>query len=178
MLAFQRGDGTAFEQLFSRHLGRVVAFATQFVGSRARAEELAQDVFLRIYRNRSRYEPKARFSTWLFRMVSNACVSEKRRPGFRAKMQAVHAIGEDERPQVEIPTASTEHGVAEREALRKTQALIAKLPAQQRAALLLARAEGLSYEEVAEALGCSVSAVKSLVHRATLALRDAMREEV
>jgi len=176
MLAFQRGDRAAFEQLFTKHVGRVVAFAAQFVGSRAQAEELAQDVFLRLFRTRSRYTPTARFSTWLYRMVTNACVSTKRRPDFRMRRQALHPIGDDDAAEIEIPTASTEDGVANMEALRQMHEVIAELPAQQRAALLLARGEGLSYDEVAASLGCSVSAVKSLVHRATITLRERLGE--
>ena len=141
MLAVQRGDREAFEQLFQRHIGAVVGFATQFVGSRARAEEIAQEVFLQVYRTRAHYVPRARFTTWLYRMASNACLSEVRRAEHHARAAS--------------PSPDS----------------------AQRAAILLARVEGLSYEEVAESLSCSVAAVKSLVHRATLALRDAVPEE-
>ncbi len=178
MLAVQRGDGAAFEHLFRKHVGAVVAFAAQFVGNRARAEELAQDVFLRLYRTRNRYVPAARFTTWLYRMVTNACVSETRRADFRVRPQLVHPVGdgEDERAEVEIPTASTEDLAADAEALARAKDVIVALPATQRAALLLARVEGFSYEEVAESLECSVAAVKSLIHRATLTLRDKLGE--
>lgn len=179
MLAVQRGEGAAFEELFRKHIGAIVAFAAQFVGNRARAEELAQDVFLRLYRTRSRYVPTARFTTWLYRMVTNACLSETRRADFRARSQTLRVADdtEDERSEIEIPTPTTEEAAADIEALEQAESAIRDLPAQQRAALLLARVEGLSYEEVAKSLECSVPAVKSLIHRATITLRDKLGEE-
>ncbi len=178
MLAVQRGEVAAFDELFRKHIGAIVGFAAQFVGNRARAEELAQDVFLRLYRTRSRYVPTARFTTWLYRMVTNACLSETRRADFRARPQMVRPASEteDDRLDPEIPTASTEEAVAGIEALAQAETVVRALPAQQRAALLLARVEGLSYDEVAESMGCSVPAVKSLIHRATLTLREKLGE--
>jgi len=180
MLAVQAGNTAAFERLFEKHIGAVVGFATQFVGSRARAEELAQDVFLQIYRTRQRYVARARFATWLYRMVTNACLSEVRRADYRARAHSLDQPGTrdtDDAVPIEVPTRSSEEDVAGREALEQLHTAVAALPAQQRAALLLARVEGLSYEEVAEALSCSVAAVKSLVHRATVTLRGQFPEE-
>lgn len=177
MLAVQRGDNAAFETLFRKYISSVVGFARRFVGNRSRAEELAQDVFLRLYQTRERYVPAARFATWLYRMVTNACLSETRRGDYRARPVALRteAPATDE-PTVEIATASSEDVVADTEAVRRARDVIALLPPQQRAALLLARVEGLSYEEVALSLDCSVSAVKSLVHRATVTLREKLGE--
>jgi RNA polymerase sigma-70 factor (ECF subfamily) len=176
MLAVQRGDESAFQQLFKKHVAAVVGFATQFVGTRARAEELAQDVFLQIYRTRARYLPRARFATWLYRMVTNACLSELRRADYHGRVQSIDnpaPRGDEDAPTpIEVPTRSTEDALASREALDGMRRALEKLPPQQRAALLLARVEGLSYDEVATALSCSVSAVKSLIHRATIALRE------
>lgn len=181
MLAVQRGDRSAFERLFEKHVRGVVGFATQFVGARARAEELAQDVFLQIYRTRARYVPGARFTTWLYRIVTNACLSEVRRADHRYHAQAVdrleqHGV-EDPGSMPEVATRSSEDVVLSQETIGRLRAVLADLPPQQRAALLLARLEGLSYDEVATALACSVSAVKSLIHRATVTLRDRMQEE-
>jgi RNA polymerase sigma-70 factor (ECF subfamily) len=181
MLAVQRGDRSAFEQLFEKHVRGVVGFAAQFVGSRARAEELAQDVFLQVYRTRARYVPRARFTTWLYRMVTNACLSEVRRADHRTRSRlrddsANHSV-DDLGSLPDVATRSSEDALLSQESLDRLRAVLDDLPPQQRAALLLARVEGLSYEEVAEALSCSVSAVKSLIHRATVTLRDCMQEE-
>jgi RNA polymerase sigma-70 factor (ECF subfamily) len=180
MLAVQRGDESAFKQLFEKHLPAVVGFATQFVGVRARAEELAQDVFLQIYRTRTRYQPRARFTTWLYRMVTNACLSEVRRAEYRGGVQSLDhpAAGRDcdSAPERGMPSRSSEEALLGREAVENMRTALAELPAQQRAALLLARVEGMSYEDVAVSLSCSVSAVKSLIHRATVRLRERLRE--
>lgn len=181
MLAVQRGDRSAFEQLFEKHIRGVVGFAAQFVGARARAEELAQDVFLQVYRTRARYLPRARFTTWLYRMVTNACLSEVRRADHRSRSRSldgsvnhdIDALGS----LADATTRSSEDALLSQESLDRLRAVLDDLPPQQRAAVLLARVEGLSYEEVAEALSCSVSAVKSLIHRATVTLRDRMQEE-
>ncbi len=179
MLAVQQGDQAAYHRLFEEHVAGVIGFAMQFVGNRARAEELAQDVFLQIYRTRSRYAPRARFKTWLYRMVTNACLSELRRPEHRVRLEPLDPPpGEhmdDPSASVEAPSRSSEEMVLDHETLDRLRAAVAELPAQQRAALLLARVNGLSYDEVAASLSCSVSAVKSLIHRATVTLREQMR---
>jgi RNA polymerase sigma-70 factor, ECF subfamily len=181
MLAVQRDDRGAFQQLFEKHISGVIGFAMQFVANRARSEELAQDVFLQLYRTRARYVPRARFKTWLYRMVTNACLSELRRPEHRARVQSLdHPVRErsDDPPTIAEPsTPSSEAAALDHEAVQSLQAAVAHLPPQQRAALLLARANGLSYEEVASSLSCSVSAVKSLIHRATVTLREQLQEE-
>jgi RNA polymerase sigma-70 factor (ECF subfamily) len=181
MLAVQQGDEAAFHRLFEKHVAGVIGFAMQLVGNRARAEELAQDVFLQVFRTRSRYAPRARFKTWLYRMVTNACLSELRRPEHRVRLQPLDPpAGEqmdDPRASVEIPGRSGEEMALDREAVDRLRAAVAELPAQQRAALLLARVNGLSYEEVAASLSCSVSAVRSLIHRATVTLREQMRSD-
>jgi len=176
MLALQRGDLEAFDLLFRKHLPGVVRFASRFVGSTARAEELAQDVFLQIYKTRDRYEPTAQFKTWLYRMVNNACLSELRSAD-RKRRGTVPAY-DDERPNsvpgvpesALPPTRSSEETVLGLETAERLRRGVDALPVQQRAALLLTRSEGLSYEDVAVALDTTVPAVKSLIHRATVSL--------
>lgn len=175
MLAVRDGDDAAFEQLFTRHIAAVVGYATHLVGSRARAEELAQDVFMRIYEARHRYVPSARFKTWLYRIVTNACRSELRRP----ERRRTGALDVRVEPQLEPPLPAShvagrtgEEILLTREVLARMREVLAGLPPQQRAAVLLARVEGMSYQEIAAALSCSVAAVKSLVHRATVTLRE------
>lgn len=180
MLRAQAGDTAAFQELYAKYSRQLVRFARQFCGSQARAEELAQDIFLQVYRARATYQARARFTTWLFRIATNACLSDRRRPEHRMPVRSIDApdpgseddapreYADDEAPEGESAALAGE----KRGRLRK---LLGALPAQQRAALLLARAEGFSYEEVAQSLEVSVPAVKSLIHRATLALREGMR---
>jgi RNA polymerase sigma-70 factor (ECF subfamily) len=180
MLQAQGGDSAAFQELYRRYARQVVRFALQFCGSQARAEELAQDVFLNVYRARGTYQAQARFATWLFRIATNSCLSEMRRPEHRRPVSSLDAAeaGEDDEGRRELSDPAAPEGEAAAlagEKRARLQSLLAGLPPQQRAAVLLARAEGFSYEEVAESLGCSVPAVKSLIHRATVTLRDGMR---
>lgn len=180
MLEVQQDSQAAFRQLFEKHVAGVIGFAMQFVRSRARAEELAQDVFLQVYRTRGRYVPRARFKTWLYRMVTNACLSDLRRPEHHAvrPLESTSPQDSGDPPaNLEISGQSSEDVALSRETIEKLQAAVARLPGQQRAALLLARVNGLSYDEVATAMSCSVSAVKSLIHRATVTLRDQLQEE-
>jgi RNA polymerase sigma-70 factor, ECF subfamily len=174
MLAVQRDSTEAFDALFRKYIGPVVAFASSYVGSRARAEELAQDAFVQLYRARHHYEPRARFKTFLYRIVTNVCLSEVRRAHNRQEVA-------DAGPEGAVDTAKSdartgEEDVVLREEVTQMRRAVLELPPQQRAALLLARVEGLSYEEVARSLACSVSAVKSLIHRATISLREQLRD--
>jgi RNA polymerase sigma-70 factor, ECF subfamily len=182
MLAVQQSnDEAAFEALFRKYIRQVAGFAVSFVGSRARAEEIAQEAFVQVYRARQRYRPQARFATWLYRIVTNLCVSEVRRAeyrGVRVTGGGRDDPGHDSEPDFlpDETARSGEEDLLVREDMDRIRALVEGLPAQQRAAVLLARVEGFSYEEVASSLACSVSAVKSLIHRATVSLRDGLRD--
>ncbi len=174
MLAFQQGDEGAFRTLFERHARGMFAFCHHFVRDAARAEELAQDVFVNLYRSRDRYRPSARFRTFLYRVASNHCLNELRRPE-RAARQA--AGPDDAPPELDaLPSgAAGPEEVAQGKALEAAvRDLLARLPEKQRAALVLCRFEGLSYEEIAQVLDTTVPAVKSLVHRATVAAAEAL----
>lgn len=182
MLAVQRGDDAAFEALFRKYVRQVVAFALSFVGSQARAEEVAQEAFVRVYQTRGRYQPAARFTTWLYRIVTNLCVSDARRPEHRVMTVLRSREGSADPPADagDLPDEQTQTGeehLLARENLDRIRGVLERLPSQQRAALLLARVEGLSYDEVAQTLGSSVSAVKSLIHRATSSMRDELAKD-
>lgn len=173
MLAFQRGDGAAFRVLFERHARAMVSFCHHFVRDAARAEELAQDVFVKLHESAARYRPTARFRTFLYRIASNHCLNELRRAEHGARRATDHAepADPDALPSRDASPEETLHGAVLE---RAVGVFLARLPEKQRAALVLCRLEGLSYEEIAEVLDTSVSAVKSLVHRATVAAADAL----
>ena len=173
MLAFQRGDAAAFRALFERHARAMVAFCHHFVRDPARAEELAQDVFVKLHQAADRYRPTARFRTFLYRIASNHCLNELRRGEYGARRTGEAAEPPD--PD-SLPSGSgTPEDAARGAALeRAVAAVLASLPEKQRAALVLCRLEGMSYEEIAEVLETTVSSVKSLVHRATVAAADAL----
>ena len=175
MLAFQQGDEGAFRTLFERHARAMVGFCHHFVREPARAEELAQDVFVKLYQASARYRPSARFKTFLYRIASNHCLNELRRGEYSARAATAPGGDAPADPDALASSAPTPEACAEGAALeRAVRALLERLPEKQRAALVLCRLEGLSYEEIAEVLETSVSAVKSLVHRATVAAAEAL----
>ena len=177
MLAFQRGDEAAFRTLFQKYARAMVAFCHRFVRDAARAEELAQDVFLKLHRSAAGYRPSASFRSYLYRIAANHCLNELRRGEYAARRSLdPHARpGTPWDPDALPGGEATPEEQAEGAALaRAVEALLEALPAKQRAALVLCRFEGLSYQEIAEALETTVPAVKSLVHRATVAAAEAL----
>jgi RNA polymerase sigma-70 factor (ECF subfamily) len=149
----------------------MVAFCHHFVRDPARAEELAQDVFVKLHQAADRYRATARFRTFLYRIASNHCLNELRRGEYGARRAAAEPADPDALPSGAATPEEAARGAALERAVGE---LLARLPEKQRAALVLCRLEGLSYEEIAEVLDTSVSAVKSLVHRATVAAADAL----
>lgn len=176
LVAFQRGDAAAFRTLFERNARAMVAFCHHYVRDAARAEELAQDVFVKLYRAADRYHPSARFRTFLYRIAANHCLNELRRGEYAARAVERAAGAEAPADPDALPSggSSPDSDLEARRLEREVKALLDRLPGKQRAAFVLARFEGLSYEEVAEVLETSVSAVKSLVHRATVAAAAAL----
>ncbi len=172
MLAYQSGDERGFDRLVEHYSGRVWALLTRFLGPVSSREDLVQEVFLRVIRSRSRYEPSARFSTWLYRIAFNVCVNERERrlgrgPLFEGE-PGVPQGADWEDPRGLDPPAELERSDAV-EAVRRA---IAELPERQRMALLLARYEELSYDEIGAVLGSSEKAIKSMIHRARETLRE------
>jgi RNA polymerase sigma-70 factor (ECF subfamily) len=170
MLAFRDGDDGAFDRLFERWAGRVLRFVARMVKEPGVAEDLVQETFLRVWRARARYQPEARFSTWLFTIAGNAARNELRRP-FRGKP---HDSLDDEREGAAIELAAEDPPADEVVDARRSgagiEAALAGLPERQREALWLCAVEGLSYAEVAAALKTSEPSVKALIHRARVAL--------
>jgi len=173
MLAFRDGDRRAFESLFSRYTPRVLTFLTRMVRDRARAEELTQDVFLRVYKAADRYEASARFSTWIFGIAHNLALNDLARAHRRYEQAdgALEALGAPD------PAAGADEKLDALRTHSRLERALASLPERQRAALLLRSEQGLSYEEIAEALSATVSSVKSLIHRAREALLAEIGEE-
>jgi len=182
MVAFQRGDAAAFRALYERHARAMVAFCHRFVKDPARAEELAQDVFVKLHRSAGRYAPSARFKTFLYRVATNHCLNEVRRGEYAARQATPGASPDDRDGEAGAPdldalpsSAASPHQALEAGRLEvAVTALLDRLPEKQRAAFVLCRFEGMSYEEIAETLETTVSAVKSLVHRATVAAAAAL----
>jgi len=168
MLLLKAGDEDAFGELVERHRESVLNLTYRYLGNRADAEDLAQEVFLKVYRARRRYEPTARFTTWLFRIAVNACLNEVRNRRHRPTHAAAPLPGgEGFLPPVADPAALSPAAAAETSELHaQVRAAVDELPERQRLALLLNKFHGLGYEELAAALDLTVPAVKSLLVRA------------
>ena len=177
MLAFRAGDDAAFDALFERWAGKLLRFLERMVKDEAIAEELVQETFLRVHRARSRYEPDAKFSTWLYTIASNVARNELRRPFRRAPHESADALGDDGRSiELAAEDAPVDEIVSARREGAEVEAALKRLPERQRAALWLAAVEGLPYGEVAAALETTESSVKALVHRARVALAEQLGE--
>jgi RNA polymerase sigma-70 factor (ECF subfamily) len=157
-----QGDKSAFATLFDRHQQSIVRFAFRFVGSQARAEELAQDIFVKLYKYAKGYRPDAKFKTFMFRVATNHCLNEVRRPFHQS--EASMADTPDTQEAAERPDAALEG----RQLERAVGAALKGMSERERAAFCMCRFEGLPYKEIAQALEASEAAVKSLIHRATL----------
>jgi RNA polymerase sigma-70 factor (ECF subfamily) len=169
MLAFCGGDAAAFDALFQRWAGRVLRYLDRMLRDPATAEELAQEVFVRVFRARSGYRPEARFSTWLYTIATNLARNELRRPARRHP----HASSDDEAgPPLAAALPALEAELDARRLGERLERELARLPERQRSALWLAAVEGLPYAEVAVVLETSEKAVKALVHRARVALAE------
>lgn len=175
MLAWQQGDETAFDRIVERYSGQVFALLTRFLGPVAQREDLVQEVFLRLIRARDRYQPSARFSTWLYRIVFNLAANEREKARLRnnVSLDAMDPTGEGSSYEPEDTEALLPSEALERDdAVRAVQDAIARLPQRQRMALILAKYEGLPYSEIGEVLGSNEKAVKSMIHRARENLRS------
>jgi RNA polymerase sigma-70 factor (ECF subfamily) len=177
MQAVTAGVPGAFERLVTAYEPRIKAAVARHVADRASVDDLSQEVLLRIYRARDRYEPTARFETFLYRIIFNICVNHTQYSRRRRHLPFRQG-SEDDEPGVPLP--ADESAVApplemERdERARLLHGAIAQLPENQRRALLLARFEGLAYEEIASVMDTSLQAVKSLLWRARENLRRAL----
>jgi len=172
MVRVKEGDGASFAVLLEKHRGPVIHFLYRMVQNQAVAEELAQEVFLRVYRSRATYEPTAKFTTWLFRIATHLALNSLR-DGRNERLQESldSESGEpaarqlfDRRPSAEAVLVNQ----VRREEIRQA---VADLPEKQRAAVLMHKYQEMEYSQIAKVLNCSESAVKSLLFRAYETLR-------
>ena len=177
MLAWQAGDESAFDRLVEEYSGRVYALCSRFLGDVSGREDLVQEVFLRIVRARERYEPTARFSTWLYRIVFNLCANWRERRRELVSLDGGRPDGESSEANDVPDFGATDpaDGIARGDVADAVRSAIAALPETQRMALILAKYEELPYVQIAEVLDSSEKAVKSLVHRARENLRARLR---
>ena len=168
MAAVAAGRMAALEELVRRHQKSVMAVAYRFLDRWDLAEDVAQDVFVRIHRASADYRPEAKFTTWLYRIVVNRCLDLKRRESRRPVSMA-------DMP-VDPPGDAVPDPIDARETAGRVRQAVGDLPDRQRAAVVLHRYDGLSHREIGEVTGWSESAVESLLVRGYAGLRDALAD--
>jgi RNA polymerase sigma-70 factor (ECF subfamily) len=168
MLAYGQGDAGAFETLYRRHRGPLYRFVLRAIKQRSAAEELFQEVWIRVIESRSRYAPQARFTTWLYTIAHNLLVDHWRKKG----LSLVSLDAED----VPLDSANPARQVEARESLARLLDILEKLPAAQREAFLMHQEAGLSVAEIAAATGSNEEAAKSRLRYAMAKLKAALDE--
>ena len=172
-----KGDDEAFEILVNRHQTSVLNLIYRFIGDRTQAKDLAQEVFLRVWQMGKSYEPRAKFTTWIYRIATNLCLNELK-SARRKKWVSFFRSHEDNEYSMEqsLPddAPSAEDLLLTRERNRRITDALQSLPPNQRMALVLKRYDELSYQEIARIMGCSVSAVESLLVRAKRTLQETL----
>jgi RNA polymerase sigma factor (sigma-70 family) len=164
MMRVRAGDVEQLSILFERHHGRLYGYCAGLLGSREAARDLVQEVFFRVLKYRGSFRDDAAFAPWLYRLARNACIDQLRK-GWR---EVTTETGLDRADPAPSASDDLEHA----EQLARLRAALRRLPDEKRELLLLARSGALSYEQIAETLGCSVGALKVRVHRALQLLRE------
>jgi RNA polymerase sigma-70 factor (ECF subfamily) len=172
MLQVKAGDSTSFELLLVKYRSPMVNYLTRMVQNQGVAEELSQEVFLRVYKARESYEPTAKFTTWLYRIATHLALNsirdrrhEKNQRSLQEEVEGRHKL------EVRDTRANREQEMVAEIRLQVVRQAIADLPEKQRAAVVMHKYQELDYVHIAGALGCSVPAVKSLLFRAYETLR-------
>jgi RNA polymerase sigma-70 factor (ECF subfamily) len=178
MLACQQGREEALDELYQRYYRPVLAFIFRVVQDRQLAEDLVQETFLRVYNNRLTWQPKSKFTSWLYRIARNLCIDEKRRYWNRlVTMDSQYSDRDDDMPssfldRVEDESANAREACARQDDERLIQSAINQLSEEQREVILLNKYQGLTYIEISDILGVTPESVKQRAYRAHLRLRE------
>lgn len=179
MLRVKRGDVRAFEELVEKYKQPVMNVVQRMLRDPTEAEDLAQSVFVQVYKSADRYKASAKFSTWLFTIARNLCLNELRRrsrhPADSLEASQTESEGQPARQYEDAKTFSPAENILHGELEQKVQQALNELPENQRTAIVLCRQDELSYDDISEVLGCSLSATKSLIHRGRETLKEKLK---
>jgi len=182
MLELRSGNMAAFDILLAKYRKPIIHFMFRMVHNQAVAEELAQEVFLRIYRSRETYRAEARFSTWLYRIATNLGVNHARDTRHERSASTIYLDETDSEtgttPDVADSTPSAEANILRRERMNAIRQHVLSLPERQQSAVLMHKYEGMDYKQIGEVLKLSESATKSLLFRAYQTLREKLKDFV
>jgi RNA polymerase sigma-70 factor (ECF subfamily) len=183
MLAFKSGDARAFEALVRRHRGPVFNFILRFTGNRARAEDLLQEAWLKVVRGAAEYEPKARFTTWVYTIARNLCVDSARKESYRQTESLDAPVGEGGASEgralgegVADGGASPERGAYNTRLRPLLERALLALPDEQREVFILREYSGVAFKEIAVVTGTAENTVKSRMRYALEGLRKRLEE--
>ena len=179
MLRVKQGDREAFEELVEKYKQPVMNLVYRTLPDATEAEDLAQHVFLQVFKSAHRYEVSAKFTTWLFTIARNLCLNEIRRRSRHPaqSLDETFADSDDQpvRQAEDLKTFTPPDALLQAELEEKIEAALAELPEKQRTAILMCRGDEFSYEDIAKVLECSVSATKSLIHRGRETLKQKLK---
>ena len=176
MLRVREGDNEAFELLVELHQSAVIGTVAKMLGGASEAEDIAQQVFIRIWKSAKRYQPQAKFTTWMFTITRNLVFNETRRRK-RKPTVSVEEREEESHQQVEdVHSTTPDQDVLHSELERAVDDAIQALPDKQRLAVVLRRYEEMPYDEIGRVLSMSVPAVKSLLFRARTQLKESLEK--
>ena len=182
MLRFQSGDSGAFHELYEDYKFPLLNFIYRFCQDRRVAEELCQEVFIRVYKSASSYEAKAKFSTWLYRIATNICLNELRSGKYQYERVPSsldkNELGKEPLGFEDTDQARADDGMEARELNIAVRQAIAQLPKKQRLAVLFSIYQQLSYKDIGERIGCSEGAVKSMIHRSKIFIKKKLKKYV
>jgi RNA polymerase sigma-70 factor (ECF subfamily) len=171
MLQIADGNLSAFRELVDCYQHSLLNYAYRYTGDRASAEDIAQEVFLRVFKAAKEYKPLSSFKTWLFKIATNLCLNELRDNKIFRNTVDIFELNEAGFVSLSVTRTSPEMETEGRELSTVLMAALRILPEKQRVALLLHKYEGFSYVEISRMMDCSVPAVESLIHRARQSLR-------
>ena len=178
MSSVAKGDQRAFRQLVERHQNAVVGTVTKMLGNASDSEDIAQMVFIRIWKHAGNYKPDNKFTTYLYTIVRNLVYNESRRRSRKRTISTDQREDEQHLHYPDDPAYQPDATLLDKELRAEIDAAIESLPETQRLAVILRRYENLPYEEIAEVLDTSVSSVKSLLFRARTTLRETLSKYI
>ena len=172
MLRTKAGDDTAFSELMNRNYKGVLNFIYRFTNIKENSEDLTQEVFLRVYRSAASYRPEAKFTTWLYKIATNVSLTHVKKKNADISLDEMNEnTGEYEDSEVEI----SDNVIYRKEMRNVIFSAMESLPEREKIAIMLCKYEGLSYEETADVLECTVGAVKAYVHRGRMKLVNKLK---
>lgn len=174
MLKAKAGDGSSFSELMRRHYKGVLNFIYRFTNKKELSEDLTQEVFLRVYRAAKNYKPEAKFTTWLYRIATNVCITEVKRTNSSSSLDEIN----ENYGELNIGYSEESYEIIYRNQMKNIIFdALGSLSDNERTAIILCKYEGFSYDEVSEVIGCTVSAVKTYVYRGRIKLTEKLKKK-